>query len=104
MLIQSPALATLKRVRHAFFTREGGVSEGVYASLNGSLGSNDDPAHVNENRKRMTAALEVAEGALGGRFSESIRPTRWSPRIPGRATDGRAPMRSSPRRRISPSA
>ncbi|HEY8268814.1 MAG TPA: peptidoglycan editing factor PgeF [Xanthobacteraceae bacterium] len=64
MLIQSPALGALKRVRHAFFTREGGVSEGVYASLNGGLGSNDDPAHVTENRKRITAALEVAEGAL----------------------------------------
>ncbi len=64
MLIQSPALATLKRVRHAFFTRQGGVSEGVYASLNGGLGSNDDRAHVNENRKRMTAALGVAEDAL----------------------------------------
>ena len=68
MLIQSPALATLKRVRHAFFTRAGGVSEGVYASLNGGLGSNDDRAHVNENRKRMTAALEVAEGALAMAF------------------------------------
>lgn len=68
MLIQSPALAKLKRVRHAFFTREGGVSEGVYASLNGGLGSNDDGAHVNENRKRMTAALEVADGALAMAF------------------------------------
>ncbi len=68
MLIQSPALASLKRVRHAFFTREGGVSEDVYASLNGGIGSNDDPAHVNENRKRMTAALEVAEGALAVAF------------------------------------
>ncbi len=68
MLIQSPALGTLKRVRHAFFTREGGVSEGVYASLNGGLGSNDDRARVNENRKRMTAALEVAEGALAMAF------------------------------------
>jgi YfiH family protein len=64
MIIESPALAELKRVRHAFFTREGGVSEGVYASLNGGLGSNDDRAHVSENRRRMTAALGVADGAL----------------------------------------
>ena len=64
MIIQSPALAELKRVRHAFFTRAGGVSEGVYASLNGGLGSNDDRAHVSENRRRMAAALDVAEGAL----------------------------------------
>lgn len=68
MLIQSPALAALRRVRHAFFTREGGVSEGVYASLNGGLGSNDDAVHVAENRKRMTAALEVAEGAFAVAF------------------------------------
>jgi YfiH family protein len=64
MIIESPALAELKRVRHAFFTREGGVSEGVYASLNGGLGSNDDRTHVSENRRRMTAALGVADGAL----------------------------------------
>ena len=37
-------------VRHAFFTRRGGVSEGIYASLNVGLGSRDDPAAVIENR------------------------------------------------------
>ena len=33
-------------VRHAFFTRAGGVSEGLYASLNTGLGSDDDPRAV----------------------------------------------------------
>jgi polyphenol oxidase len=47
-------------IRHAFFTREGGVSTGVYASLNGGTGSNDDPQNVRENRNRMAAALGVA--------------------------------------------
>jgi YfiH family protein len=42
-------------VRHAFFTRNGGVSEGIYASLNVGLGSNDDPAAVIENRARCAA-------------------------------------------------
>lgn len=56
--IQSPALA-LPGVAHAFFTREGGVSAGVYASLNGGRGSSDDPAAVAENRARMAAALGV---------------------------------------------
>jgi YfiH family protein len=46
-------------VRHAFFTSEGGVSEGVYASLNGGPGSNDDPAKVAENRARMAAQMGV---------------------------------------------
>jgi YfiH family protein len=47
-------------VRHAFFTRDGGVSTGVYASLNGGTGSRDDPRKVHENRNRMAAALGVA--------------------------------------------
>jgi YfiH family protein len=46
-------------IRHAFFTRDGGVSRGVYASLNGGTGSRDDPENVRENRNRMAAALGV---------------------------------------------
>jgi polyphenol oxidase len=56
----SPLLASLPGIRHAFFTREGGVSTGIYESLNGGLGSKDDPAHVAENRARMAATLQVA--------------------------------------------
>ena len=63
MMLQSKPLE-LAGLRHAFFTREGGVSEGVYASLNGGLGSNDDLRNVAENRRRMAAALHVAEGHL----------------------------------------
>ncbi|MBN9582978.1 MAG: peptidoglycan editing factor PgeF [Afipia sp.] len=47
-------------LRHAFFTRAGGVSDDIYASLNGGLGSNDDPARIRENRRRMAAHLRVA--------------------------------------------
>ncbi len=57
MKVESSALAKLPGIRHAFFTREGGVSEGIYASLNGGIGSNDDFARVAENRCRMTDAL-----------------------------------------------
>lgn len=57
MKVESRALAKLPGIRHAFFTREGGVSEGIYASLNGGVGSNDDSAKVQENRRRMTEAL-----------------------------------------------
>ena len=42
-------------VRHAFFTRRGGVSTGVYDSLNLGRGSKDDPAAVAENRRRASA-------------------------------------------------
>jgi hypothetical protein len=49
---------------HGFFTREGGVSQGIYASLNGGLGSDDDLAHVTENRTRMAETLGVEPSNL----------------------------------------
>jgi YfiH family protein len=58
-MLQSPILAALPGIRHAFFTREGGVSDGLYTSLNGGIGSNDEPAKVSENRARMAQALAV---------------------------------------------
>jgi hypothetical protein len=51
-------------IAHGFFTRDGGVSRGIYASLNCGGGSGDDPASVAENRARATAALGVARDAL----------------------------------------
>ena len=63
MMIQAETLA-LTGIRHAFFTRQGGVSGGLYASLNGGLGSHDDAAHVVENRARMAAALDVKPHCL----------------------------------------
>ena len=59
-MIQAPSLSALSNVRHAFFTRAGGVSEGIYQSLNGGIGSRDAPDNVRENRARMAAALGVA--------------------------------------------
>src|SRR5665647_2104863 len=58
-MLQAASLSTLPRIRHAFFTRSGGVSQGVYDSLNGGVGSNDAPAKVTENRSRMAGALGV---------------------------------------------
>ena len=46
MKLGSPLLSAIPGLRHAFFTREGGVSGGIYAGLNGGLGSSDDPAKV----------------------------------------------------------
>lgn len=64
MFIEAPELASYPNIHHAFFTRKGGVSEGIYASLNGGLGSSDDPAHVAENRRRMAVELGVDPAAL----------------------------------------
>lgn len=48
---------SLPGIAHGFFGNQGGVSEGLYASLNCGPGSRDDPARVAENRRRLTAAL-----------------------------------------------
>ena len=63
MIVTAPTLA-LAGVRHAFFTRHGGVSDGLYATLNGGLGSHDNTASITENRARMAQALGVAPHAL----------------------------------------
>ena len=59
-MLQAQSLSKLPGIRHGFFTRAGGVSEGVYESLNGGVGSEDSPAKVAENRARMAKHLGVA--------------------------------------------
>ena len=59
----SPAKARLK---HGFFTNRGGVSRGVYQSLNCGYGSNDDRACIDENRRRVAAGLGFAPDKLFG--------------------------------------
>jgi polyphenol oxidase len=59
MTLESSLLSAVPGLHHAFFSREGGVSEGIYAGLNGGVGSSDDPARVAENRRRMATALRV---------------------------------------------
>ena len=63
-MLQAASLAALPGIRHGFFTRAGGVSDGLYASLNGGVGSDDSPARVAENRARMAAALGVGADRL----------------------------------------
>jgi YfiH family protein len=60
MKLGSPLLSAIPGLRHAFFTREGGVSDGIYAGLNGGLGSSDDAAKVAENRRRMAEQMGVS--------------------------------------------
>jgi purine-nucleoside/S-methyl-5'-thioadenosine phosphorylase / adenosine deaminase len=52
------------RVRHAFFTRRGGVSEGLYSALNCGFGSRDDPDRVTENRTIAAGLLGLAADRL----------------------------------------
>ncbi|HET7491097.1 MAG TPA: peptidoglycan editing factor PgeF [Bradyrhizobium sp.] len=64
MKLESPLLSAVPGLRHAFFSRHGGVSNGVYAGLNGGIGSNDDPANVTENRRRMAEQIGVSPERL----------------------------------------
>ncbi len=57
-------LAALASVRHGFFTRRGGVSAGVFGSLNCGFGSGDAPERVAANRDRVRQKLDLAAGGL----------------------------------------
>jgi polyphenol oxidase len=59
--------APLDGIAHGFFGRRGGVSSGDLASLNCGLGSNDDPALIAENRRRVTDAV-LPGAALTGLY------------------------------------
>jgi len=62
-VITSPLLEAAG-VRHAFFTRQGGVSTGLYTSLNVGPGSGDRPEDVAENRRRTAAWFDLPHAAL----------------------------------------
>ena len=55
--ITADCLADAKGIAHGFFTRQGGVSAGLYASLNCGFGSLDDRGAVRDNRNRVAAFL-----------------------------------------------
>ena len=58
------AFNSLDGIRHGFFSREGGVSEGLYATLNCGLGSGDPIDNVLTNRARAAAELDVKRDSL----------------------------------------
>jgi YfiH family protein len=58
MIIQSENLKS-DLISHAFFTKQGGVSTGLYASLNCGAGSDDDPEAVLQNKQRVCAKLGI---------------------------------------------
>jgi YfiH family protein len=59
MTLQPILADSLRGINHGFFTREGGVSTGIYAGLNGGQGSKDTTEAVDENRARIAAHLGV---------------------------------------------
>ncbi len=63
-MISAPGLANDPGIAHGFFTRRGGVSQGLYDSLNIGLGSSDDRGLVLENRRRIAGRLGVEPARL----------------------------------------
>ena len=63
-MISASAINSLAGIRHAFFTRSGGVSEGVYESLNCGFGSGDTAQNVAANRARAMEMLDQPPGVL----------------------------------------
>ena len=64
MMFSASSLASIDGVRHGFFTRKGGVSTGIYDSLNCGPGSRDEAANVTENRARVAEILGAEPGRL----------------------------------------
>ena len=64
MKLSASSLSAVDGVSHGFFTRQGGVSGGVYASLNCGPGSRDDAANVTENRARVAELLGAEPSRL----------------------------------------
>jgi YfiH family protein len=57
LVLRAPNLAALRGIAHGFFGRSGGVSDGLYSSLNCGPGSDDVAEHVGENRRRVQQVL-----------------------------------------------
>jgi YfiH family protein len=51
-------------IRYAFFTRQGGVSEGIYGSLNCGFGSRDAPDNVEHNRTLAAGYFDLPADRL----------------------------------------
>lgn len=89
--IYCPAIASSPNIRHGFFTRQGGVSDGIYTSLNVGLGSNDDTDKVKQNRELVAAYFNQEADKLHTLYqvhsSDVVTITEESPFVPGQEAD-----------------
>ena len=75
-VVQSAVLDSSDGIVHAFSTRQGGVSQPPFAALNLGQSVGDDPAAVEENRRRFFGGFGIAAGA---RRSRETGPRRRGP-------------------------
>ena len=82
--ITDSVLTDIRGIRHVFFTRQGGVSHGVYGSLNMGYGSGDEREAITENRRRAMATIDLPLGALNTVYQEhgtevAVADRNWDP-------------------------
>jgi len=94
--LQSALLAAEPGVRHAFFTREGGVSTGLYAGLNVGRGSKDDPLAVEANRALAAGWFGLGVEALATVYQTHSAIAHVLDRAPPAAPDGDGVITATP--------
>ncbi len=94
-MIHLDCLGSGPNIRHGFLTRQGGISQGVYASLNCGPGSGDDPKHVAQNRVRALSLAGLPELSLVTAYQihsaevavvDEVWPHEYRPRIDAMVT------------------
>lgn len=63
-LLKYPLLSSIEGVEHCFTTRLGGVSEGIFSTLNLSFTRGDDEAAVRENYRRVAETFGVTSDRI----------------------------------------
>jgi YfiH family protein len=87
----------MPEISHGFFGREGGVSTGIYASLNAGPGSSDAPADIAENRARIACALNAEPHALVSLYQiHSADVVRLAAPVSGERPQGDAMVTATP--------
>jgi YfiH family protein len=95
-MIEAESLTRIATIRHGFFTRRGGSSAGIYATLNCGMGSADDRTAVLRNRQVVARSLGVAPERLVSAYQvhsaevlHAAEPWAWAeaPRVDGLVTE-----------------
>jgi YfiH family protein len=95
--LHAPLLSATPGVRHAFYTRRGGASRGLYASLNFGRGSKDDPRAVETNRALAAEDMGAAPERLLTAYQIHSNITHVVDRPWARAPEGDALVTGAPR-------
>ena len=63
-LIKSKKLSKFKNISHGFFGSKGGISRGIYKSLNCGIGSKDKKSNINKNLKIVKSSINLNKNTI----------------------------------------